>query len=39
MAGASGQDGLPEKIGDALGAIVVFAVFTMLLWVVARNFV
>jgi hypothetical protein len=36
---AEAPDGLPERIGGALGAIVVFVVFATLLWVVARNFI
>jgi hypothetical protein len=38
MTQTSAQDGLPEKIGDAIGTVVVIAVFAMLLWAVARNF-
>jgi hypothetical protein len=30
--------GPPEKIGDAIGTVVVIAVFAMLAWAVARNF-
>ena len=32
-------DRLPEKIGTLLGAIIVLAVFALLIWTAARSFV
>lgn len=32
-------DGLPEKIGTAVGAVVIVAVFAMLAWTVLRGFI
>ena len=37
MAGESEQYGLPEKIADIIGYVVVIAVYALLLWTVARN--
>ncbi len=32
---AAGRDGLPEKIGDALGAVVILVIYVGIAWMVA----